>query len=129
VEPSEAPPAALLDGAALVYFDGRLTEAALGVAAAARDRGLPLLVEAERLRPGLEALLATADYVSTSAHFPQVRLVEPCKPQVQNVERGSLRLWSVMTAFRPSWGGGGSLGCMLALQSSQHCSGYSIRLG
>ncbi len=32
-----------------------------------------MLVEAERLRPGLDQLLALADYVVTSAHFPQVR--------------------------------------------------------
>lgn len=41
-----------LQGAALLYFDGRLTEAALVLAAAARARGVPVLVEAERLRPG-----------------------------------------------------------------------------
>ena len=34
--------------------------------------GIPVLVEAERLRPHLEELLAEADYVSTSAKFPQV---------------------------------------------------------
>eukprot|EP00195_Chlamydomonas_chlamydogama_P003024 CAMPEP_0202923018 /NCGR_PEP_ID=MMETSP1392-20130828/78228_1 /ASSEMBLY_ACC=CAM_ASM_000868 /TAXON_ID=225041 /ORGANISM="Chlamydomonas chlamydogama, Strain SAG 11-48b" /LENGTH=451 /DNA_ID=CAMNT_0049616679 /DNA_START=76 /DNA_END=1431 /DNA_ORIENTATION=- len=61
----------LLEGAALVYFDGRLTEAALLLAARAREQGVPVLVEAERLRPGLEALLQLADYVVTSAHFPQ----------------------------------------------------------
>ncbi len=43
---------AVLEGAALVYFDGRLTEAAVVLAAAARERGVPVLVEAERLRPG-----------------------------------------------------------------------------
>lgn len=37
-----------------------------------RQAGVPVLVEAERLRPGLEGLLALADYVVTSAHFPQV---------------------------------------------------------
>lgn len=61
----------VLQGAALVYFDGRLTEAAVLLARAARERGIPVLVEAERLRPGLEVLLAEADYVVTSAHFPQ----------------------------------------------------------
>lgn len=66
--PAHAPP----QDAALVYFDGRLTEAALVLAQAARARGVPVLVEAERLRPSLEALLAEADYVVTSAHFPQV---------------------------------------------------------
>ena len=62
---------AALDGAALAYFDGRLTEAALLLARAARARGVPVLVEGERLRPGLGELLAEADYVVTSAHFPQ----------------------------------------------------------
>lgn len=59
-----------LDGAALVYFDGRLTEAALLVAEAASTAGVPILVEAERLRPNLEKLLPYADYVITSETFP-----------------------------------------------------------
>lgn len=62
----------VLDGAALVYFDGRLAEAALRVAKAATASGIPLLVEAERLRPGLNELLSEATYVVTSAHFPKV---------------------------------------------------------
>ena len=56
-----------------MYFDGRLAEAALKVAQAARAKGIPVLVEAERLRPGLNDLLAQADYVVTSAKFPQAR--------------------------------------------------------
>ncbi|BDA44908.1 probable ribokinase at N-terminal half [Coccomyxa sp. Obi] len=60
-----------LSGAALVYFDGRLAEAALQVAKAARSAGIPILVEAERLRPGLNELLAHADYVVTSTRFPK----------------------------------------------------------
>ncbi|GIM06443.1 hypothetical protein Vretimale_10760 [Volvox reticuliferus] len=74
LEPSEMDDrriASILDGAALVYFDGRLTEAAVLLARAARLRKIPVLVEAERLRPSLELLLAEADYVVTSAHFPQ----------------------------------------------------------
>lgn len=81
LEPSELSPAvvaSLLSGAALVYFDGRLTEAALVVAAAARAGGIPVLVEAERLRPNLERLLEYADYVVTSAHFPQARSYGAC---------------------------------------------------
>ena len=62
-----------LDSAQLVYFDGRLTETAIVLAKTARHQGVPVLVEAERLRPNLEVLLAEADYVCTSAHFPQVR--------------------------------------------------------
>ena len=72
-EISEARIAEILAGASLVYFDGRLAEAALRIAQAARSRRIPILVEAERLRPGLNDLLAQADYVITSATFPQVR--------------------------------------------------------
>ena len=64
-----------LDDAALVYFDGRLTEAAILLARAARAQGVPVVVEGERLRPGLETLLQEADHVVTSAHFPQVILI------------------------------------------------------
>lgn len=60
----------LLQDARLVYFDGRLTEGAVRVAACAKALGIPLLVEAERLRPKLDELLLMADYVTTSAHFP-----------------------------------------------------------
>lgn len=63
---------AILDQTVLVYFDGRLTEAAVKLARAARQKQVPVLVEAERLRPTLEQLLQEADCVSTSAHFPQV---------------------------------------------------------
>eukprot|EP00798_Chlamydomonas_sp_ICE-L_P024090 gene24090-9664_t len=62
---------AALDGAVLAYFDGRLTEAALKVAARAKAKGVPMLVEGERLRPALDDLLVQGDYVVTSAHFPQ----------------------------------------------------------
>lgn len=61
-----------LGDAQLVYFDGRLTETAVVLARAARKQGVPVLVEAERLRPNLEVLLGEADYVCTSAHFPEV---------------------------------------------------------
>ena len=78
--PDDLPASAIahaLADAALVYFDGRLTETALLVAAAARTAGVPVLVEAERLRPNLEELLMLADYVVTSKHFPQDWSGEP----------------------------------------------------
>lgn len=68
-----------LNDAALVYFDGRLTEAAVLLAKAARSRGIPVLAEGERLRPGLEDLLQEADYVVTSAHFPSNWTGEECQ--------------------------------------------------
>ena len=61
----------ILDGASAVYFDGRLAEPALLLARAARAKGIRVLVEAERLRPGLDKLLAEADYVVTSTGFPR----------------------------------------------------------
>jgi hypothetical protein len=60
-----------LQHAALVYFDGRLTEAAFVVARAARAAGIPILVEAERLRPDLDMLMAEADFLVTSSNFPE----------------------------------------------------------
>jgi sugar/nucleoside kinase (ribokinase family) len=69
--------AAAVAGAAAVYFDGRLADAALPLAEAAAAAGVPVLVEAERLRPGLDALLALADFVVTSAHFPAAATGEP----------------------------------------------------
>ena len=62
----------ILNKASLVYFDGRLTASAILLAKAARQRGVPVLVEAERLREGLDELLKEADYLCTSAHFPKV---------------------------------------------------------
>ena len=42
--------------------------------------GIPVLVEAERLRPHLETLLEEANYVTTSAKFPQVgHRQDPCR--------------------------------------------------
>ena len=72
--PKEMPAAAidrLLDGASLCYFDGRLTEVAIEVAKVAKARGVPVLVEGERLRDNLPTLLAMGDYVCTSANYPQ----------------------------------------------------------
>ncbi|KAL0041970.1 hypothetical protein WJX79_010631 [Trebouxia sp. C0005] len=62
----------ILNNASLVYFDGRLTASAILLAKAARQRGVPVLVEAERLREGLDELLKEADYLCTSAHFPKL---------------------------------------------------------
>lgn len=55
----------------LVYFDGRLTEAAIELARAAKKReNVKVLVEAERLRENLEELLTYADVVMTSKTYP-----------------------------------------------------------
>lgn len=63
-----------LDAASLVFFDGRLAEAALPLADAALERNIPILVEAERPREGLGELLRRATFVTTSATFPALAL-------------------------------------------------------
>ena len=68
---SSAVDAAVLDGAALLYCDGRNTRAAIELAKKARSQGIPVLVEAERPRDGLDMLLCLADVVVTSEGFPK----------------------------------------------------------
>ncbi|KAG8641873.1 hypothetical protein MANES_12G039500v8 [Manihot esculenta] len=60
-----------LDGVRIVYSDGRLPEVALVVAQEACHKNIPILVDAERKREGLDDLLKLASYVVCSANFPQ----------------------------------------------------------
>ncbi|KAF7804580.1 ribokinase-like isoform X1 [Senna tora] len=69
---SESSLLAALDGARIVYFDGRLHETALVVAHEAVRKDIPILIDAERPREGLDDLLKLADYVVCSAKFPQL---------------------------------------------------------
>ena len=63
-------------------------------------------MEAERLRPGLDDLLAEADFITTSATFPQVSLYISCGPWCRHS-------WLLIPAFCPhpqEWTGLDSLG-------------------
>ncbi|KAL6499557.1 hypothetical protein OROGR_027467 [Orobanche gracilis] len=72
---------AALDGAMLVYLDGRLHETALVVAREqATHRGIPILIDAERKREGLDDLLRLSKYVICSASFPQAWTDAPSVP-------------------------------------------------
>ncbi|KAG7036279.1 Ketohexokinase, partial [Cucurbita argyrosperma subsp. argyrosperma] len=64
-----------LDGARIVYFDARLYETALVVAQEATRQNIPVLVDAERKREGLDDLLTFANYVVCSAKFPQASVL------------------------------------------------------
>ena len=55
--------------ASLVYSDGRHTETAIAIAEAARQGGVPVLVDAEKPRPLLDDLLALADVVIAPESF------------------------------------------------------------
>ncbi|KAI4351188.1 hypothetical protein L6164_005568 [Bauhinia variegata] len=59
-----------LDGARLVYFDGRLHKTALVIAQEAIYQNIPILIDAERPREELNDLLRFADYVVCSEKFP-----------------------------------------------------------
>ncbi|XP_010447930.1 PREDICTED: ketohexokinase isoform X3 [Camelina sativa] len=61
-----------LDRANIVYFDVRLHETALVIAKEAGRKKIPILVDAEKKRDGLDDLLQFADYVVCTAKFPQV---------------------------------------------------------
>ncbi|XP_022758568.1 uncharacterized protein LOC111305361 [Durio zibethinus] len=69
-----------LDGANMVYFDGRQHETALVVAKEATRKNIPILVEAERKREGLDDLLDFATYAICSAKFPQAWTEAPSVP-------------------------------------------------
>ncbi|CAI0560600.1 unnamed protein product [Linum tenue] len=60
-----------LNGATLVYFDGRLHETALVIAQEATRKNIPILIDAEKKREGLDDLVNLATYVVCSAKFPQ----------------------------------------------------------
>ncbi len=61
--------AAVLDGVSGVLVDGHHLPVAVAVAAAARSRGIPVVLDAGSWKPGLEALLAHVDVLVASADF------------------------------------------------------------
>ncbi|XP_012085190.1 ribokinase isoform X2 [Jatropha curcas] len=75
-----------LDGVRLAYFDVRLPETALVVAeelicpVQATRRNIPVLIDAERKREGLDDFLKLASYVVCSAKFPQAWTEAPSVP-------------------------------------------------
>ena len=76
--PSRRP--AWLEGASLVHLDGRHPAAAAHAARAARSEGVPILLDVERPRPGLDDLLPLADFVISSADFPTKHAAEASAP-------------------------------------------------
>ncbi|XP_024975305.1 uncharacterized protein LOC112513309 [Cynara cardunculus var. scolymus] len=69
-----------LDGVKLTYFDVRLHETALVVAHEANRRSIPILIDAEKLRDGLDDFLYLSDYVVCSAKLPQAWTKAPTVP-------------------------------------------------
>ncbi|KAK8674405.1 hypothetical protein V6N13_112696 [Hibiscus sabdariffa] len=69
-----------LDGANMVFFDGRFPDTALRIAKEAACKNIPMLVEAEKKRKGLDDLLDFATYAVCSAKFPLAWTGAPCVP-------------------------------------------------
>ncbi|KAJ8899170.1 hypothetical protein K2173_011957 [Erythroxylum novogranatense] len=72
--PNDLPQSSLLsalEGARIFYSDGRLPETALLIAQEAFRKDIPILIDAERTREGLDDLLNLASYAVCSAKFPQ----------------------------------------------------------
>lgn len=64
-----APAAGVLDGATAVLVDGHHLEAGAALAAEARRRGVPVLLDGGSWKPGLDRLLAVVEHAVLSADF------------------------------------------------------------
>lgn len=62
-------PAEVWDGVGLVLVDGHHLDLGVAVAAEARRRGVPVLLDGGSWKPGLEALVASVDVAVVSADF------------------------------------------------------------
>ncbi|OSX79814.1 hypothetical protein BU14_0071s0068 [Porphyra umbilicalis] len=69
---ADAAAAGLLDGVALLHVDGRQAEAAVPLATAAVAAGIPVLMDAEKVRAGTAQLLPLVDYIVCNAAFPRL---------------------------------------------------------
>lgn len=66
------PPAEMLAGVSLLHVDGRQPDVAVPLAAAAVAAGIPVLMDAEKVRPGTAELLPLVDYIVCNATFPRL---------------------------------------------------------
>ncbi|KAF8014833.1 hypothetical protein BT93_H0582 [Corymbia citriodora subsp. variegata] len=69
-----------LEGARFVHFDARYTDTAIVVAREAAGQNIPILLDAEKKRPGLDGLLHLSDYVVCSPNFPKAWTDAPSLP-------------------------------------------------
>lgn len=62
---------ALLEGIDFLHLDGRNTLAAIKLAKLARERNIPVMLDAEKDRPHLSELVPLCDYLATNTAFPK----------------------------------------------------------
>ncbi|MBT0653896.1 PfkB family carbohydrate kinase [Geomobilimonas luticola] len=58
-----------LDGSSFLLLDGLMVEVSLAAAGDARQRGIPVMLDAGRLRPGMADLARSCDYVVAGEQF------------------------------------------------------------
>jgi len=58
-----------LDGCSFVHLDGLLTEVSLYAAGEARKRGIPVMLDAGKMRPGMLEIASVCDYVVAARQF------------------------------------------------------------
>jgi len=68
LQPEEIP-ADLLAGASFLHLDGLMVEASLAAVRRARQQGIPIMLDAGRLRPGMQELAALCTHVVAAEQF------------------------------------------------------------
>lgn len=105
--PAPHDPMALLDGCEVVLLDGHHPRVAVSVAAAAREREIPVIIDAGRWKPVMAELLPRASAVIASADF---RLADGAVPG-RSGERSHAPQWAITHGAGPiTWWTGQSAG-------------------
>ncbi len=109
-------PAGFLDNAEALHLDGLFAEASLRLARQARALGVPVILDAGSLRPGMLELIRSTDHLIASEEFikqirpddslpSRLRSLRRMGPQVVIVtlgERGSVSLWEEPPRWLPA---------------------------
>jgi len=109
-------PENFLQGLGVLHLDGSFREAALSLARQARRQGVPVVLDAGSMKPGIRDLIGFTDHLIASETFarqmtqdgPLEHLLQRLKdmgPELVTVtlgERGSVSLWGKKPAFLPA---------------------------
>jgi sulfofructose kinase len=109
-------PSGFLEGVQVLHLDGAFMEAAQDLARKARAMGIPVVLDAGSLKPGMLDLIRDTDHLIASETFarqvsqdlPMERLLADLKemgPDVVTVtlgEKGSVNLWAERPVFLPA---------------------------
>lgn len=115
LEPQEIPPDFLRD-ASMLHLDGLFSEASLHAARQAREMGIPVVLDAGSVRPGMIPLVTLTDHLICAENFarqfdPQASVGQTLErlkslgPAVVSVtlgSRGSVSLWEDIPWYLPA---------------------------